>query len=111
MIREMWRNLVGGETSVDDLRRDTLRLTVWTVPLWLVLHLPMSPAVPPLALHLLFEGLHWAVAWVLVPLCALLTAACGADAIRDREMREALPYAVLTLLMTIMLRDVLGWLP
>lgn len=109
MIRKLWRSLGSGEPTLDDLRRESLALTVWTVPLWLVMHLPMSSAVPPLALQPLWEGLHWAVAWLLVPLCVLATTACGAYAIGDRGMREALPYAGLILLAAIMLRDVLGW--
>lgn len=101
-----WQDQRQGDLTVDELRHDALRLTAWTAPLWVLVHLPSSPTVPPLAVQLAIEALHWAATWVLVPLCGVATAACAALALVDREMRATLPYAVLILLTVVMLRDI-----
>ena len=90
------------------LQRECLEVTMLVVPLWVLVHLlAATNTLSPVVQAMVDDG-HWVVAWIVVPVCAVITVVSGALAAVDRDMRGVLPYAVLMLLDAVMLRDVLA---
>lgn len=110
MVRKVLEGLERAVPTFERLQRECLEVTAMVVPLWVLIHLPATTnALSPMVQALVDCG-HWVVAWLLVPLCVVITVVSGALAVMDRDMRGLLPYAVLMLLDVVMARDVLAWL-